>query len=259
MPEFVTVCEDAAKAAGQQLLSWTDRFQVREKGPADLVTEADLAAEQAACQVIRAAFPHHQIIGEEGTGKGSPSDSEFTWYIDPLDGTTNYVHHVPHYCVSIALAHQGELIAGVVYCPPNRDLYTAAAGGGAFLNGRRLSTSKVTQLSEAMVATSFPPVVDSASGHIQTFERIMAHAQTIRRMGSAALNLCYVAAGRFDLYWAPPSISSWDVAAGVLLVREAGGCVTALDGSEFSIDNPPLISASNAKIHAEMLALVSSK
>jgi len=257
MPEFVTICEQAARSAGSQLLAWSDRFRVTEKGPADFVTDADLAAERAARRSILATFPSHRIIAEEGVGSAnSTGDSEYVWYVDPLDGTTNYVHRLPHYCVSVAVARRGEILAGAVYCPPNGDLYTASEGGGAFLNGRRLGTSTVSCLSDALVAASFPPKIGRGSPYVEVLAGLLSESQSIRRMGSAALNLCFLAAGRFDAYWAPPTINSWDVAAGVLLIREAGGVVSAIDGTPFSLENPPLVAACNEKVHQELIRLL---
>src|SRR5262249_35943039 len=162
------------------------------------------------------------------------------WIVDPLDGTTNYVHRIPEYAVSLALERGGEVLVGCVFHPLAGECYTAARGGGAFLNGQRLRASGVVGLSQAVVAASFPPKVTSDSPALADFARVILTCQSIRRTGSAALNLCYVAAGRFDAYWAHET-KTWDVAAGSLLVREAGGVITAIDGSPFSVDRPQFI------------------
>lgn len=254
MVEFTAVAERAARAGGQVLLDWVGRFQVREKGPSDLVTEADLASQQAIRQVLIAAFPKHDILGEEDTHVLERT-SAYRWIIDPLDGTTNYVHQVPHYCVSIGLEHEGQLLAGCIYDPVSKECYTAGAGQGAWCNGRRIRTSTTEQLKQALVATGFPASVKPESREIIDLNKLLIAAQAIRRTGSAALNLCYVACGRFDGFWARET-KAWDVAAGALLIQEAGGVVTSFDGSPARMDKPRLIAAGTATLHRTMLELL---
>lgn len=254
MPEYLSVCAQAARAGGKVLLDWIGRTTVREKAPADLVTEADVASQDAIRQIILRAFPEHGFISEEAPVERR-SQPDYCWIVDPLDGTTNYVHKMPHYSVSIALEHRGELIAGTVFDPSNDEIFTAEVGCGAFLNGERLKTASTKRLAEALVAISFPPRVSPGSIHIRDFTRTVTASQSIRRLGSAALNLSYVAAGRLDAYIAR-EIQSWDVAAGALLIREAGGTLTGIDGQPFSLINPPFVAAATIELHSELLELI---
>jgi myo-inositol-1(or 4)-monophosphatase len=209
------------------------------------VTEADLASQEAVREIIQASFPQHDFVSEEGEAPMG-LDGEYCWVVDPLDGTTNYVHQIPHYAVSLALLQRGRPIVGVIFDPVNRECFTAVKGQGAKLNGQPIRTSGVTELSQAVIAASFSARVDFPSPEIDQFVAAVKGTQGVRRTGSAALNLCYVAAGRFDAFWAL-STKAWDVAAGVLLVEEAGGVVTRIDGSPFSLEMPhPVATASIA-------------
>lgn len=248
--EYLEVARRAARSGGQQLLNWRGRFAVREKGPADLVTEADLAAQKAVRETLLAAFPEHGFLGEE-EGASTVGRDGYRWIVDPLDGTTNYVHGLPQFCTSIGLERAGKLLCGVVYDPSADECYAAAAGQGADLNGTPLRVSRVEKLSQAMVAASFPPRVDRQNPVIAEFLNVVEQAQAVRRMGSSALNLCYVAAGRLDAYWAKDT-KTWDVAAGWLLVREAGGVVTHYDGGEPDLANPRFMAAATESLHREL-------
>jgi myo-inositol-1(or 4)-monophosphatase len=252
--DFLTLCEEAAQAGAETLLDWIGRFQVREKGPADLVTEADAASQEAIRKVLMAAVPDHGFVGEEGTEAVNPA-AEYCWLADPLDGTTNYVHQVPHYAVSLALVHRGRPIAGVVLDPISRETFSAARGQGAFLNGIAMHTSDVSDLPQALIAASFSARVAADSPEIDQFTAVLLNCQAVRRTGSAALNLAYVAAGRFDGFWAQ-STKSWDVAAGVLLVEEAGGIVTRMDGGTFDLQTPHPVASANADLHARFRKLL---
>lgn len=254
MVEFIAVAERAARAGGQVLLDWVGRFQVREKGPSDLVTEADLASQQAIRGVLLAAFPKHDVLGEEDTQIVARS-SDYRWVIDPLDGTTNYVHKVPHYCVSVALEHAGQVLAGCIFDPVSRECYTAAAGTGAYLNGKPLKSSMTTQMSQALIAVGFPAKVQPDSREITDLNKILVACQAVRRTGSAALNLAYIASGRFDAFWARET-KAWDVAAGILLIQEAGGIITNFVGGPCSLEKPRYIATGSAELHRELLALV---
>jgi myo-inositol-1(or 4)-monophosphatase len=236
------------------LQNWVGRFSVRKKGPADLVTQADEAAQEAIRSVVLGRFPSHGFIGEELAARHAV-DSEYCWHVDPLDGTTNYVHQVPHYCTSIGVTKNGKLEAACVFDPVSRECYTASRGMGAFLNGKRLRTSSTDQLAEALVAASFSAKVDAKSVEIDQFEAALLNCRSVRRTGSAALNLCYVAAGRFDGFWALTT-KSWDVAAGVLLVEEAGGMVTHWRGEPFSLNQPHPIATANPGLHSQFLQLL---
>ncbi|MDZ4819054.1 MAG: inositol monophosphatase family protein [Planctomycetota bacterium] len=256
MPSYIEVCEQAARAGAAVLVDWVGRFKIREKGPADLVTEADLAAQEAIKVVILTAFPDHDVLGEEDQAF-QERKSEFRWVVDPLDGTTNYAHAVPHYCVSIALEHQGNLLAATIIDPNANECYLASAGEGAYLNGEPMRVSTASSVTQALVACGFPPNVRRSDREIQDFIRVLAVAQGIRRTGSAALNLAYVAAGRFDGFWARET-KSWDVAAGALLVKEAGGIMTGIDGTAFSLDRPQFLAAATLPLHQEMLKLINA-
>ena len=249
---FLETALGAARRGGAVLLDWAGRFAVREKGPADLVTEADLASQEAVRAAILAAFPDHGFLAEEN-GASTTGRDGYRWIVDPLDGTTNYVHGLPQFAVSIGLERHGTPLVGCVYDPSADECFYAAAGRGAFVNERRLKVSDVTSLSQALVAVSFPPRVQRDNVNIVEFLNIMERAQAVRRMGSSALNLCYVAAGRLDAYWARDT-KVWDVAAGYLIVQEAGGRLTDLAGGPPSLEAPKFIAAATTTLHAELLA-----
>ena len=243
------------------LLSWRDRFSTREKGPRDLVTEADLASQQAIRGILLEAFPDHEFLGEEVdpavAARSAVGKSDYRWIVDPLDGTANYVHGMQGFAVSIALEYRREIILGVVYDPLSGEFYHAQPGQGAYLGGQRMATSGCAAPGQAMLAVSFPPHVERDSVEIQRFIEGLIACQSVRRLGSAALNLAYLAAGRLDAYWAT-SVKIWDVAAGVLLVREAGGIVTQIDGSNLDLDDPRFLASASAPLHKQMLAIVAA-
>ncbi len=256
MPDYLALCEQAARAGGEVLLSWIGRFEVREKGPSDLVTEADWASQEAIRKILLTAFPQHGFISEEAD---APRDAtaEYCWVVDPLDGTTNYVHQLPHYAVSVALVHRGRPIVGAVFDPVHGECFTAAEGQGAHLNGRPIHASQVRDLSQALAAASFSAKVEPDSPEIDLFIAALLSCQAVRRTGSAALNLCYVAAGRLDAFWAL-STKAWDVAAGVLLVEEAGGVVTRLDGGPLALDLPHPVASATRPLHEQFRILLQS-
>ncbi|MDX1963360.1 MAG: inositol monophosphatase family protein [Pirellulales bacterium] len=253
MVEFVEVAQRAARAGGQVLLDWQGRFQVREKGPSDLVTEADLASQNAIRSVILASFPNHDVLGEEDQAP-TERTSPYRWIVDPLDGTTNYVHRVPHYCVSVALEKEGQVQSGCIYDPISRECFTASRGGGAYLNGKTIRASGTTELAQALIAVGFPAKVQPGSREITDLGQILTHCQAVRRTGSAALNLAYVACGRFDAYWARET-KAWDVAAGLLLVQEAGGVITGFDGGPPRLDKPRYVACGTAALHEEVMRI----
>jgi myo-inositol-1(or 4)-monophosphatase len=245
-------CE-AGRRGAAVLEEWRSRFQVREKGRADLVTEADLASQKAVFSYLHERFPGHAFLGEEeGAPKERPGpDAPPTWIVDPLDGTTNYVHDCPLYCVSIGLEVGGELVVGVVLDPRQKELFAAAKGRGATLNGRPLRTSGAARIEEALLATGFPPDLNGQERTLDWWRQLSLRAQSLRRTGSTALNLAWLAAGRYDGYWAFDN-HSWDVAGGVVLVREAGGVVTNVDGSAYDAHTPDCL-ASNGPLHPALL------
>jgi myo-inositol-1(or 4)-monophosphatase len=253
LPAYLDAAREAARRAATVLEDWRSRFQVREKGRFDLVTDADLASQQAIRAFLHERFPAHDFLGEEGpAAKGKPGPAAPpTWIVDPIDGTTNYVHDFPFYCVSIGLQVAGEMVVGVVYDPRHEEMFFAAKGQGAWLGAKRLRTSAATGLSEALLATGFPPDMKGQERTLEVWRQFSFRAQSLRRTGSTALNLAYVAAGRFDGYWAFDN-HVWDVAAGVVLVREAGGVVTNVDGSPYDPYTPDAV-ASNGPLHPALL------
>ncbi len=253
---FLEEAVTAAQIAGQyQKARFTTALTIEMKGEKDLVTEVDKESERLIVSHLLSRFPDHDIVAEEGVYP--PSNSGYRWIIDPVDGTTNYAHGFPWFCSSIALEYHHDLVAGVIHNPVYGELFTATKGGGAFLNGTRLAASQTPSLPRALLATGFP--YDCATDPANNFTNFVAFqkgAQGIRRAGAAALDLAYVAAGRVDGFW-ELKLKPWDVAAGVLLVQEAGGRVTAFDGSPFGIFDGRIV-ASNGLIHDEMVAMLAS-
>jgi myo-inositol-1(or 4)-monophosphatase len=250
--EWLETCEAAARAGGEQLRAWRGRFRTREKGACDLVTDADLASQAAIQAVIAGRFPDHAFLGEEQTGVSSFNlDDRLVWVVDPLDGTTNYVHGYPNYAVSVAIVRGAQVLAGVIYDPLHEDCFAAAEGRGAWCNGTRLKTSATRELVDSLVAISLPARVRRDSPDLQDFVEAVQVCQAVRRSGSAALNLAHVASGALDAFWAT-HIHPWDVAAGVLLVREAGGLVTARDGGEFNLWNPHFVAVAGPPLHTSL-------
>lgn len=241
----------AARAAGELLRSRIDSIrEVRHKGVIDLVTDVDVASEKLVSGMLLEAFPTHTILGEEGGTLGG-DDSRFRWLVDPLDGTTNYTHGFPMFCVSIGLEVDGELTFGAVYAPCQEELYVGERGRGATLNGRPLAVSQTTELRQAMLATGFPYERAAVPRALRSFEVLSFASQAVRRVGSAALDLCYVASGRFDGYW-EHQVKPWDLAAGALIVVEAGGQLSATDGSAFGVDGGQVLS-SNRRLHPALV------
>ncbi len=253
---YLRTAIEAARAGGAALRYWVQKFSVREKGPANLVTEADLAAQDAIVGCLRARFADHGFLGEEGLDE-SPRGEPFRWIIDPLDGTSNYVHGFPYYAVSIGLAHRGEIVLGVVFDPTRDELFTAQRGGGAVLNERPIQTSAVAELAKAFVVASLPTGVGPRDRSVERLLAVLPHAQTVQRTGSAALNLAYVACGRIDAFWSS-SLKPWDVAAGSLIVSEAGGAVSRMNGDAFQLMIPDLLSSNGSAIHRALEKLLTS-
>lgn len=252
--DFLQTAEEAARIGGQVLRSWASRFTVQEKSRANLVTEADHASQAAIFEFISRRYPQHSFLGEEGLTTSGP-DPRYRWIIDPLDGTTNYVHSFPYYAVSIGLEQDGELIAGAVYNPVSDEMFLASAGRGAWLNRRPLRCSGVERLDQAMVIASLPVVSGPQDPAVQRFLKVLGCVQTVQRTGSAAMNLAYLAAGRIDAFWST-SLKPWDMAAGVLLVREAGGKVTQINQQTFDVNHPNLLSSNGSGIHEELSQLL---
>jgi myo-inositol-1(or 4)-monophosphatase len=252
--DLLTVAQAAARAGARELMAWRGRFTARAKGLHDLVTDADLASEKAIRGVIAERFPDHGVLGEEAP-TAEQLGREYCWVVDPLDGTTNYVHGFPCYGVSVAVAHRGQLLAGVVYDPVHDECFVASRGGGAQLNEELIATSAAVEIGESLLAVSFPARLERKSPDLEAFLRIAPQCQAIRRTGSAALNLAYVACGRLDGHWAH-EIHPWDSAAGVLLVQEAGGAATGSDGRPFELAAGHYLTAATPELHAALAPLV---
>ena len=248
--QFGEVCQKAARAGGAVLLDWAGRFNVREKGPSDLVTDADFSSQEVIRDTLLAAFPDHGFLAEENEQIAGRGDG-YRWIVDPLDGTMNYVHGMPNFAVSIALEQRGEVVVGTVLDPTNGECFSAAKNRGAYLNGRRLSVSAAAGMTQALIAVSFAAHVRRGDREINEFIEVMLRSQGTRRMGSSALNLCYLAAGRFDGYWSK-STKIWDIAAGALLVTEAGGVITDFDGGPLAIARPQFVAAATPQLHREL-------
>jgi myo-inositol-1(or 4)-monophosphatase len=245
------VAERAARAAGQLLRERIHSIrEIRHKGLVDLVTDVDEQSERLVRQIILSTFPTHSILGEEG-GSVAGEDPRNRWIVDPLDGTTNYAHGFPFFCVSIAFEANGQLLVGVVYDPSLDELFVAERGKGATLNGRPLQVSAEASLGRALLATGFPYDRLLFPRAMKAFEVMSLRSRAVRRAGSAALDLCYVACGRFEGYW-EFVVNPWDLAAGSLLVEEAGGRVTRVDGSTFTVECGEVL-ASNGAVHQAMV------
>lgn len=226
------------------------RIAIEYKGDADLVTAADRASEKLIVGRMRELWPSHEIVGEEGT-RDNTGTSDYRWYVDPLDGTTNFAHGYPVFCVSIGLEYRNELIVGVLFDPTRDELFAAAKGSGAMLNGKPIHVSNTRTLSESILATGFPSHKRHKNPNIHFYHQITLRTHGIRRAGSAALDLANVASGRYDGFW-EFNLNPWDTAAAVVIVREAGGLVTKFDGSDFNIDSREVL-ASNRLLHEELM------
>jgi myo-inositol-1(or 4)-monophosphatase len=252
MSQYLADLEPIAREAGALLMSYFDRhIKIEYKGDVDLVTAADRASEKLIADRLHAHWPQHGIVGEEGTR--TDTGAEFRWYVDPLDGTTNFAHGYPVFCVSIALARRDdELEVGVLYDPTRNELFAAERGYGATLNGNPIHVSRTTRLAESILGTGFPSHKRHKNPNIYFYQQITLRSHGVRRAGSAALDLANVAAGRYDGFW-EFNLNPWDTAAGVLLVQEAGGKVARFDGAPFRLDSREVL-ATNGLIHDEVIA-----
>jgi len=251
MSRYLPELEPIAREAGALLMTFYDRqIKIEYKGDVDLVTAADRASEKLIVERLQAKWPQHGIVGEEGTR--SDTGAEYRWFVDPLDGTTNFAHGYPVFCVSIALARQDDqLEAGVLYDPTRDELFAAERGCGARLNGKPMHVSQTTTLAESILGTGFPSHKRHKNPNIHFYQQLTLRSHGVRRAGSAALDLANVAAGRYDGFW-EFHLNPWDTAAGVLIVQESGGTVTRFDGTPFRLDSHEVL-ASNGLIHAELL------
>ena len=253
--EWLAAAIEAAHTGGAVLRDWMGRFSVREKSRSNLVTEADEASQAAIVESLRKHFPEHGFLGEENLNERT-TGTECFWVIDPLDGTTNYVHGFPYFAVSIALSVRGQLEVGVIYDPLKQETFAAIRSGGATRNGVRIQTSGEDQPSQAFGMASLPVATDPGNPAVQRFLKSLSHLQTVQRSGSAALNLAYLACGRIDAFWSS-SLSAWDVAAGALIVQESGGSITNLKGDTFDMFVPSLLAASTDSLRLNLLEVLS--
>ncbi len=249
--EHLPYMTEVAREAGALLMNFfSRRIGYEYKGDVDLVTEADRASEKLIVERLQARWPKYDLVGEEGSRR--ETGSEWKWYIDPLDGTTNFAHGFPVFCVSIALEHRGERVAGILYDPTREELFQAEKGSGACLNQRRIHVSKTEKLQEALLATGFPSHKRHKNPNIHFYHQITLRSHGVRRAGSAALDLASVASQRVDGFW-EFNLNPWDTAAGVLIVQEAGGTVTDFNGGPFDIRSRE-VCASNGLLHPQLLA-----
>jgi myo-inositol-1(or 4)-monophosphatase len=255
MNSFVETAADIAHQAGSLLRYYFERrVSFEMKGDFDLVTEADKASEKLVVGRLKEHFPDHGIVAEEGGGHDSAS--EYRWYVDPLDGTTNFAHSYPVWNVTLALEKAGELIAGVIFDPTRDELFTCERGGGAFLNGRRICVSDVARVADSLLCTGFPNHNRATNPNIHFFHELAMSAHGVRRSGSAAVDLAHVACGRLDGFW-EIGLSPWDMAAGILLIQEAGGMCTDMEGGRHRLTSPHLLT-DNGVLHSELVAIFAS-
>jgi myo-inositol-1(or 4)-monophosphatase len=252
MPSYLETTVEIAREAGALLAKYFERrVPFEQKGEHDLVTEADRASEKLVIDRLTAHFPSHSIVAEEGGGHAG--SSEYCWYVDPLDGTTNFAHGFPMYNITMALEQAGELIAGVVFDPERNEMFTAERGSGAYVNNRRLRVSKVKQIENTLVSTGFPSKKRHQNVNIHFYYQLAMVTHGVRRAGSAALDLAYVAGGRLDAFW-EFGLNPWDMAAGILLIREAGGNCSDMKGGPVSLGGPHLL-ADNGLVHQAIVDL----
>ncbi|OGW09827.1 MAG: hypothetical protein A2W77_06020 [Nitrospinae bacterium RIFCSPLOWO2_12_39_16] len=268
LKNFLKIAIEAVKEAGKiQEEKFGENFKIEHKGEINLVTEVDYQCEKVIIDIIKRHYPEHEILTEEaGSVKGLPPshspltkggqmEGKYKWIIDPLDGTTNYAHSYPCFCASVGLEIDGEIVAGAVYNPMIDELFTSIKGEGAYLNGNRIRVSKIGDINKSLLATGFPyDIRESKENNLNHFCNFAVRAQAIRRPGSAVLDLCYLAAGRFDGFW-ELKLYPWDMAASSLIVKESGGMITDFKGSEFSIYKGEML-ASNGLIHKEMINIL---
>jgi len=260
--KHLEVVIEAARSGAAELMSRRDDRVVREKSPKDLVTDADLASQKAIRDLLTSRFPDYAFVGEE-EGENEPPDevrrgdqnAPPCWVVDPLDGTVNYVHRLQSFAVSIALYAGGKMRLGVIYDPTRDEMFTALDGQGAFVNGRQMKTSDCNDLGRSLIACSFKAGVQADSPEVGRFVRVLERCRSLRRLGSCALNMCYVADGRLDAYWAT-GVAAWDSAAGTVIAREAGATLTAYNGDPLDDWQPKFVVTATDSLHQSMLPLL---
>jgi myo-inositol-1(or 4)-monophosphatase len=252
MPSYLDTATEIAREAGALLLHYFERrigFEL--KGEYDLVTDADRASERLVVERLRTHFPSHSIVAEEGGGH--ESSSEYRWYVDPLDGTTNFAHGFPFFNVTLGLERAGEMVCGCIFDPVRGEMFSSERGAGAWLNNRRIRVSQAARVEDCLVATGFPSRKRHQNVNVHFYYQMAMFSHGVRRAGSAALDLAYVASGRLDAFW-EFKLNPWDIAAGVLLVREAGGAVSDMHGGPLALAGPHVL-ADNGAVHSEVLAM----
>ena len=255
-PKFLATAVQAVTRAGAMQMAGIHHLNVEKKGTIDLVTQIDRDVEQMFRALIAARFPDHVVLGEEFESRGDRyREAEYTWVFDPVDGTTNYAHGLPIFCCACSLERHGQPIVSAIFDPSRRELFTAERGLGAWLNGTPMRVSAAGTLIDSLLCTGFPYSVQTDSGYLlELFGDFLRVARAVRRLGSAAIDMAYVAAGRLDGFW-EVKLNPWDVSAGALMVEEAGGCVTGLTGTPFSSRTGEVV-ATNARIHDDMVAII---
>lgn len=254
LSRYLRLAKSAAIEAGKLLVDKLGKVDVQEKNPGDFVTQADIAAQALIHQMIMSQCPDHSFLGEEDEDHSAERHSEFCWIVDPLDGTTNFIHALRSFSVSIALQYRKEMIVGCVYDPLLDEMYAASIGGGATLNDQPIAASGAISNKGALICVSLPSGVDRDSPAIKRLVNVLCNSPaTVRRLGSTALNLCFVACGRLDAYWST-SAKIWDVAAGILIMQEAGGIIVAVDGSPFEISKIKFVAASTTAMADELIS-----
>ena len=247
---------ETARDAGQLLLEKFGRkINISKKGDINLVTEADLASESLIIERIKSHFPKHSILAEEsGEAVVIGDGTTWKWIIDPLDGTTNFAHGYPCFCITLALEHEGEVVIGVTFDPTRNELFAAERGRGASLNNKPIRVSQTEELGDSLIVTGFPYDFKRREDFARHLTQFLLNSRGVRRDGSASIDMAYVACGRFDGFW-EEGLNPWDMAAGVLIIEEAGGQISGYDGSKFSLYSPPIV-ASNGLIHSQMLSVL---
>ena len=249
---------EAARVGGEVLDRWRGKFNAREKSPGDLVTEADFEAQQAIERFLKQRTPEFAFLAEEADASDlSRLEGEYCWIVDPLDGTVNYAYGLAPYAVSVGLALNGRIIAGAIWDPLLEEMFSAAVGEGAFCNDRRLKPTACTDLDQALVGVGFAPQISRKHRQIQQFLRVLEDCRGIRRFGSAALTICYVADGRLDGFWTE-TVRTWDVAAGIVIAKEAGATVSRVDGQPLDLADPKIVISATAALHERFVELLTS-